>query len=210
MSVRNQPKNLCCTYRLQSLRPYLHPSVIGQSQPAAAGTALGASFVRVAYLAHLIQCALGRALHCSFSPKLHALVGELDEARLADITVGFRALRLLQGGHQGRDGEPHDEADEEVEPRELERARMRAAEPEHGTDLLGLTVPELAKVVAVPSEEAHDLAILGVVAGLVPVGGLPDRLRREIAHRVRVVFAAFADGVLTAFLSNKRSPSRSA
>ncbi len=59
---------------------------------------------------------------------------------------------------------------------------MRAAE--HGTDLFGLTVPELAKSVAVPSEQRHDLAILGVVAGLVPVGELPDRLRREVAHRV--------------------------
>jgi hypothetical protein len=39
-------------------------------------------------------------------------------------------------------------------------------------------------VVALPTEERHDLAILGVVAGLVPVGGLPDRLRREVAHRV--------------------------
>ncbi len=160
--------------------------VVGQPQPAAAGTALCASFVRVAYLAILIQCALGRVIsgRCNFFPKLHVLVGELFEALLAIGAVGALALGLLHGGHQGRDGEPHDEADEEVDPREPERARVRAAEPEPRTDLLGLPVPELAKPVAFPSEEVLDLAILGVVAGLVLVGELSDRLRREVTHRV--------------------------
>ena len=70
--------------------------------------------------AHADAAVVGRAYFaCLVSRQRIALsIREYGEAVRADVATRVRALRLLEGTHQGRDGEPHEEADEEREGRE--------------------------------------------------------------------------------------------
>jgi hypothetical protein len=125
---------------------------VREPEPAAAGSALGAAFVRVAHFAFLVDGSSWRTIRVFLALELHVVVGEGVGTLLTHVGVGACALGLLDDNHHGCDRKPHDKAHEEVEPCKVKGPRVRPRKGQHGHDLLAHGMVECAALGSFPAQ----------------------------------------------------------